>query len=78
MGVAPGGEGVLGVLQIEMGVEERVVGDVPELVPVAWAVPERFGAPCEGLLEHFKGSQILGNNDIGNIHLDPLSIACGV
>jgi hypothetical protein len=42
--------------------EERMVGDVPELVLVVGAIPHRWRAFADALLEHFGTSMILGTN----------------
>ena len=46
-----------------------MVGDLPELVPVARCIPERLRAQSDGLLEHFKRGQILRDQDCGNVQL---------
>jgi hypothetical protein len=57
-----------------MGVEERVVGDVPELGFVAGVIPEGVRAFNDSLLEHFKSSQVLRANDFRVVHLNSLSL----
>ena len=51
-----------------MRIEERMVGDVPELRFVVRAIPQRPRASTDGLLEHLETGLILGTNDLRVIH----------
>ena len=57
-----------------MGVEEGVVGNVPELGLVAGVIPDGVRAFDDSLLEHFKSSQVLRDNDLRVVHLISLSL----
>ena len=52
-----------------MGIEQGMVGDVPELGLVVGAIPDRGRAFGNRLFEHFESGLILGNDDLGVIHL---------
>ncbi len=71
---APGHKILFGVLQVQVGVKEGVVSNVPEFRFVIGAVPERFGAFLDGLFVHFERSQVLGSDDFWKVHESLLSL----
>ena len=62
--LGPRSEGLLGVLKIEMRIEEGMVGDVPEPGLVIRTIPDRVGTSGNRLLEHFESGLVLGNDDL--------------
>lgn len=72
----PGDEVLFGGLQVEVGVEKDVKGDVPERVLVLRTVPETFGALDNCVLQHLKGGVVLGLDAFLYSHIDPFAVPC--
>jgi hypothetical protein len=57
----------LGGVQVQVGVKESVVGDVPEFVFVGVSEPQRFGAVANGLQEHRQRRPVLLHEHVWKI-----------
>ena len=63
-------------IEVQVGEEEGVVGNLPEPGLVAGVIPDGVWALGDSLLEHFQSSQVLRNDHFRVVH--PTSFSAGV
>src|SRR5579859_1659946 len=65
--IRPGNEVDIRRREVEVGIKEGVVRDVPEAVGAA-GEPEIFGTEFDGLAQHGEGGSILMSSGFGGVH----------